>query len=273
MLRILVCLLLGTGVLLCYSDSDSDGVSDEKDDCPNTPITNLIDRYGCSIIKIMDNDPMGSHYDVIVGYIYDRTDYGTSESIATLTNTFQVDVFMDDWGAELFTSYFVSDSNQSENSGMKDTTLSLYYGYSTLEEYNIFLRLRLGVIFPTETSDYNKMDYLTAISVNFNINNYKLFGGYTYTLIGDDDIELYEFQNTHALHFGLGYYLKSNIYTSLSYLYADSIIKMMDKIKSVSLYLFYSINNNWFTTLSYSQGLSDSTSDLASNLRVGYYFQ
>jgi len=264
---------LSTGVLLCYNDSDFDGVADEKDECPNTPITNLIDRYGCSIIKIMDNDPMGSHYDVIVGYIYDRADYGTSENIATLTNTFQVDVFMDDWGAELFTSYFVSDSNQSDSSGMNDTTLSLYYGYSALEEYNIFLRLRLGAIFPTKTSNYNKMDYLTSISANFIVNNYALFGGYTYTFVGDDDIEFYEFQNTQAFNVGLGYYLKANIYTSLSYLYSDSIVKMMDKIKSVSLYLFYGINNNWFATFSFSQGLSNSTRDLASNLRVGYYFQ
>ncbi len=273
MLRILVGLLLVTGVSWCYSDSDFDGVSDEKDDCANTPVTNLVDRYGCSIIKIMDNDPVGSHYDVILGYIYDRADYGTSESIATLTNTFQADIFMDNWGTELFTSYSVSDSNRSDSSGMNDTTLSLYYGYSTLEEYNIFLRFRLGAIFPTKKNDYNKMDYIASVSANFIVNNYALFGGYTYTFVGDENIEFYEFQNTRAFHVGLGYYFKANIYTSFSYLHAESIVKMMDKIKSVSLYLFYGIDNNWFATLSYSQGLSDSARDLASNLRVGYYFQ
>lgn len=273
MLRIVLGLLLATGVVFCYHDADFDGVSDEKDECPNTPITNLIDRYGCSIIKIMDNDPMGSHYDIILGYIYDRADYGTSDDIATLTNTLQADIFMDNWGAELFTSYFVSDTNRSNSSGMNDTTLSLYYGYSALEEYNIFLRLRFGAIFPTKQNDYNKMDYLGAISANFIVSNYALFAGYTYTVIGDDDIEFYEFQNTHAFNVGLGYYFTANMYTSVSYLNADSSVKMMENIKSVSLYLFYGINNNWFTTFSYSQGLSDSTSDLASNLRVGYYFQ
>jgi len=271
--RILIGLLLGGGLLLGYSDSDFDGVSDDKDDCPNTPITNLVDRYGCSIIKIMDNDPMGSQYDVILGYIYDRADYGTSEDIATLTNTFQVDAFMENWGAELFTSYFVSDANQSERSGMNDTTLSLYYGYRALEEYNIFLRLRLGAIFPTKKSHYNKMDYLASLSANVIINGYALFGGYTYTFVGDEDIEFYEFQNTHAFHVGAGYYIKANIYMSLSYLYANSIVKQADNIRSASLYLFYGINTNWFATLSYSQGLSSSTSDLASNLRIGYYFQ
>ncbi len=274
MLRILICFLLGTGVLLCYYDSDFDGVSDEKDECPNTPITNLIDRYGCSIVKIMDNDPVeSSHYDVIVGYIYDSADYGTSKNVVTLTNTLQVDMFMESWGAELFTSYFVSDSNQTDSSGMNDTKLSFYYGYSALEEYNIFLRLRFGAIFPTKHNSYNKMDYLTSVSANFVINDYSFFGGYTYTFIGDNNIEFYEFQNTQAVNIGLGYYLKANIYASLAYLYADSVIKMKEKVKSLSLYFFYRINNNWFTTLSYSQGLSDSTSDMASNLRVGYYFQ
>ncbi len=273
MLRILICLLWGTGTLLCYTDSDFDGVADEKDACPNTPITNLIDRYGCSIIKIMDHDPVGSQYDVILGYIYDRADYGTSEDIATLTNTFQVDIFMENWGAELFTSYFVSDTHQSDRSGMNDTTLSLYYGYRALEEHNIFLRLRAGAIFPTKKSDYNKMDYLASISANVIVNNYALFGAYTYTFVGDENIEFYEFQNTHAFNVGLGYYFQANVYSSFSYLHADSIVKMTDKIKSVSLYFFYGINTNWFATFSYSQGLSDSTSDLASNLRVGYYFQ
>ncbi len=216
---------------------------------------------------------MGSHYDVILGTIYDRADYGTPEEITTLTSTFQADIFMDNWGAEFFTSYFVSDSNQTKSSGMNDTTLSLYYGYRALEEHNIFLRLRIGAIFPTKRNSYNKMDYTASMSANFIIEEYALFGGYTYTLVGDEDIQSYQFQNTHAFHLGMGYYFRANMYASLSYLYADSIVKMTQRIRNISLYFFYGINSNWFATLSYSQGLSNSTSDLASNLRIGYYFQ
>ncbi len=272
MQHIIILLLLVTTALFSYEDNDFDGVADHKDQCLNTPVTDLTDQHGCSIVKIMNNDPIGSRYDIILGYAYDSADYGTTQDLKTLRNTFQADVFMDDWSVEFYTSYYVSDSNESESSGMNDTTLTLYYGYQALQEKNVFVRVGLGTALPTKKNSFNKMDYIASLSASYIIKNYSIFLGYKYTLIGDENSEFFKFQNTESLNFGLGYYIKANIYTSLSYLNEDHFIKDIEKIKNISFYLFYGINNNWFATGSYSKGLSDTASDLSSSLRIGYYF-
>ncbi|NOZ89733.1 MAG: hypothetical protein GXO60_00445, partial [Epsilonproteobacteria bacterium] len=40
-------------LLFAYIDSDLDGVSDEHDLCPNTPITDIVDINGCTIEKLV----------------------------------------------------------------------------------------------------------------------------------------------------------------------------------------------------------------------------
>ena len=272
MLRITILLLLVTAVLFSYEDSDFDGVSDLKDRCPNTPITDIIDRYGCSIVKIMNDDPIGSRYDVIIGSIYDSADYGTAQDFTTVSHTFQADFFMKNWSFQFYTSYYFLDSDGSKSDGMNDTMLALYYGFKPFEEENLFLRAGFGAVLPTQDNNYNRMDYVGSLNANYIVQSYSFFGGYKYTFIGDENSDIFEFQNTESLNFGLGYYLKANIYTSLSYLNADSIIETMQKIQNISFYLFYGINTNWFVTALYSKGLSDSASDLTSNLRIGYYF-
>ncbi len=273
MLHIILYLLLVSTVALSYDDSDFDGVINQKDRCPGTPITDLIDQYGCSIVKIMDADPVASRYDVILGVAYDKADYGTNREFKTLTNTFQADFFVDNWSAQFYTSYYSLDIDGSSNSkGFNDTSAALYYNYKPINEENLFLRFGLGTVFPTQDSSYNEIDYLASFTANYIVQNYSLFCGYGYTFIGDEDTDFFEFQNTTSLNFGLGYYLKANIYASMSYIDADSIIKHIEKVRNLSLYLFYGINENWFVTASYSNGLTDATSDLSSNLRVGYYF-
>lgn len=273
MLRSILYLFFVCTVIFAYDDVDFDGVIDQKDRCPATPITDLIDQHGCSIVKIMDADPVASHYDVILGIAYDSADYGTSREFKTVTNTFQANLFLDSWSAQFYTSYYSLDVEGSSNSkGFNDTSVSVYYNYRPFNEENLFLRFGLGATVPTQKSSYNEVDYTASFTASYIAQNYSLFCGYGYTVVGDEDTDYFKFQNTSSFNFGLGYYLKANIYTSLSYLNADSVIQEIEKIRNLSLYLFYGVNDNWFFTLSYSKGLTDATSDLSSNLRVGYYF-
>ncbi len=273
-MRTLITLFLIVCGLLAYQDSDFDGVSDEKDQCPNTPMTDLIDQFGCSIVKIMNEDPIGSRYDVILGVSYDKADYGSDIEFETVTKTFQADVFFDEWSVQFSTSYSTFESNTSskDTSGFNDTTLSVFYNYKPLDDKNLFLRFGTGVVFASQEAVYNKTDYFASINANYISQNYSLFCGYRYTDVGDENTPYVSFQNTSSFDVGVGYYLRADIYASLSYLDADSIIDNIEKIRNLSFYLFYGINNNWFMTASYSKGLSDATSDLSSNLRVGYYF-
>jgi len=48
---VLVSLLLGTGLSFAFKDSDLDGVEDSVDRCPNTPLLELVDRFGCPLRK------------------------------------------------------------------------------------------------------------------------------------------------------------------------------------------------------------------------------
>jgi hypothetical protein len=271
MLRSIIFLLVVVTFLFSYEDSDFDGVSDYNDRCPNTPITDIIDQFGCSLVKIMSDDPVSSRYDVIVGLIYDKADYGSAQEYNTLTNTFQADYFLENWSFQFYTSYYFLD-NPSSTRGMNDTALSLYYGLKPMAEENLFLRFGLGTNLPTQKNDYNKIDYTASLSANYIIDKYSFFCGYKYMLTGDNDSDILDFQNTISLNAGFGYYVQGNVYTSISILDADSIVRSLDAIRNISFYMYYGIDDNWFMTASYAKGLSDATSDLSSNVRIGYAF-
>jgi len=257
-------------VLFAYIDSDMDGVDDPTDQCPNTPITELVDIKGCSVEALKSPQ----HYDIIVGQNYSQTDYNTNEKTDTHSTTLQLDYFYKNFSAQLLSAYYSSKSATYSDSGLTDTTLAGYYLLPI--RYDFSIRVGAGVLLPTFDSSFNNnnTDYLAAISATYSIDRVNLFAGYNFTKINDDDIPYYNitYQNTHAYNAGVGYYLNNKWYASVSYYQADGIYTAMEDIKSASLYNFYSIDKNWFTTLSYAYGLSDSASDHSASLRLGYNF-
>lgn len=258
-----------TSALFAAVDSDLDGVTDEIDQCPNTPITELVDIKGCSTESLRSDH----RYNLIIGENYSQIDYSSNEKTDTYMTTLQVDYFYKNFSLQALSAYYASESAIYSSEGLTDTTVAAYYLLPISKSFSV--RVGAGIVLPTfdSTLNNNNTDYVGSLNGTYSINRLNLFAGYNFTKINDDDIpNLVTYQNTHAYSAGLGYYMTPKWYASTSYYQADGVYTSMEDIKSASIYNFYSIDKNWFSSLNYAYGLSDSTSDHAFSLRLGYSF-
>lgn len=263
--------------LFAYSDADFDGVEDSIDRCPNTLLTELVDISGCTIKELESPH----HFDVVMGMSYSQISPVTQEKTDTISSALQADYYYKKFSIQLSTAYFNSQSDITTSSGMTDTFLGVYYQFEPFSDFN--LRLGGGLLLPTYDADNNNIDYTASASLSYLFKSFNFFGSYGYTMINDDDIfDIAYYQNSSAFNTGVGFYPTSRLYTSVSYNQSDSIyskvitkeltLQRIEPLKTASFYLFYTLDKNWFTTLNYAYGLSDSASDHYLNLRLGYYF-
>ncbi|MDF1883177.1 DUF3187 domain-containing protein [Sulfurimonas sp. SAG-AH-194-C21] len=276
-LQIIISIFLSSS-LFAYIDSDMDGVEDAQDRCPNTPFSDLVDIRGCTKSSLVS----AHHYDVIVGASFAQSDYQTLNTTDTLSTTLQVDYYYKNFSMQASTSYFSTEGNGFNDSGLFDSFVGASYQFRPLQDLS--LRLGLGVLLPTydNSLNNNNTDYTASLNLSYNIDKLNIFGGYAYTIINDDNVNIYDanttltstvlYQNTHAYSLGLGYYMTQRLYTSLSYNASDSIYESVEDIQSMSTYMYYSIDSHWFLTFSYAYGLSDSASKNFTSLRLGYFF-
>jgi len=272
----LLLLILLPLLLSAYSDNDLDGVEDKDDLCPNTSLIELVDNHGCTIERLIETKKHDkSSYDIILGAGESKNSVNKTES-KTLTESLQVDYFYKKFSIQLQSSYFSMSCDNYEKSGMSDTYFGAYYRVNLADKLRINLGARLNI--PTYKSDLdnNNLDYTLSTSVNYKVNKFTLLAGLGYTFINDNDINntsyTLNYQNSFNYHMGIGYFFTSRLYANLSYLHSQSIYKGNDDLSSASFYGHYAIDANWFSTLSYSKGLSDEATDQSTALRVGYYF-
>ncbi len=269
MLKVLILLLTFT-YLNAYQDYDMDGVEDRVDRCPNTLMSELVNHKGCPI-KNLDSY---HHFDFIYGLNFYQTNYDTLEKANTHSQSFQFDYYYKNLSVTLSSSYYTSNTTSYNDSGSDDSFLGVYYKIDDIKNLNI--TMGVGTIIPTYDSDLNNnnTDYSASINLNYGFENLKFFGGYSYTLINDDDIEEDNliYRNTNAINIGLGYYFTQELYMSSSYSTSESIFEGVENIEVAALYALYSLNKNWFTNFTYAYGVSDSASDNFASLKVGYYF-
>jgi len=267
-------LILSTN-LFAYFDKDMDGVDNLLDRCPGTPITDLVDFNGCSIESLASYH----HYDIILGTSYAQTDYRVSDKIETLTTSLQIDYFYKDFTLQIYSSYYNSSNKYFSDSGVNDTVVAGYYRFKLYD--NLLLNIGAGIILPSYDAilNNNNTDYIGSINLNYAINsNVNIFAGYNYTIVNDDNIKDIEYHNTSAYNIGAGYYLTQKAYISGSYNNSQSIyssiptIGSIPNIENATIYIFYSIDQNWFTNASYSYGLSKSANEHYTSIRIGYYF-
>ena len=193
----------------------------------------------------------------------------------------QIDYYYKDLSIQASTSYYYSKESTGETyKGLYDSFIGASYKIQATK--NLKFYIGAGVLLPTyKTSLHNnKTDYKASLSANYSIKKVTLFGGYSYTVVGDNDVTIttdngkieYRYQDTESINGGIGVYATSKLYLSVSYFEGESIYKGYETIKSASLYSYYTINKNWFTTLNYARGLSDTATDNYASIRIGYYF-
>jgi len=266
-------LLLALGFLstslFAYSDLDMDGVADSVDQCPNTPLTDLVDIQGCPIKSLVS----ANHFDVIVGAGYSDSNYASLNQTNTYSSSLQIDYYYKNFSLQASTSYYKTDGQNYSDNGMNDSFVGAAYKFKFNK--SLSLRVGAGALLPTYNTSLNNnnTDYTASANLSYAISKINIFGGYAYTMINDDDIAgTVAYQDTNAFTGGLGYYFTNKLYISGAYNTADSIYSGIEKIRTVSAYGYYSFNKHWFTTFSYAYGLSDSASDNAASVKVGYYF-
>lgn len=269
-----VAILLTLGATaFAYVDTDFDGVEDSADRCPGTPLSELVDREGCTIASTLSPH----RFDLISGisYIEGSRLEVAREGDDTLAFSLQADYYYKRYAVQLTTSLYDSENG----SGMNDTLLAGYYRFELSDRLSG--RVGAGVVLPTyETGfDNEAADYQASAAMNYRVGEaLDLFGGVSYTIINDDDV--YDipdigdvrYRNTAAWMVGAGYVLSPKFYGSLSYGRSDSIYRDSEALENVSLFALYNFSDTLFATFSYSAGLSDSTGDNAVALRIGRYF-
>ncbi len=263
--------------LYAYSDSDMDGVDDATDRCPNSLLTDLVDMQGCAKESLVSPH----RYDVILGVNYSDADYRSLNATDTLASSLQVDYYYKNFSLQASTAFFETEGSGYSDSGLQDSYLGAAYSLNQIN--NLSISLSAGVILPTYDTelDNNNMDYAASVNLSYALNSFNIFAGYSYSLINDDDVTLTDvdgtvysvlYQNTNTFSGGLGYYLNNKLYVSASYSMSDSIYIGVDDIEAATVYGYYSLNKDMFTTLSYSYGLSDAASDNYLSLRLGFLF-
>lgn len=275
-LHFLIVTLLSSS-LFAYVDSDMDGVEDAVDRCPNTSFSDLVDIDGCTKKSLISPH----HYDIIFGASYSASDYQTLNATDTLAGTLQVDYYYKNFSLQASTSYFTTDGSGFSDSGLYDSFVGTSYQFRPTQNFS--LRFGVGALLPTykTTLNNNNMDYTANVNLSYKIGKINLFGGYGYTIINDDNVNVVDvngtttsilYQNTNALSLGLGMNMTPKTYMSMAYNTSNSIYTNIEDISTASVYMYHTIDAHWFSTLSYAYGLSNSASDHYASVRLGYFF-
>ena len=273
--------LLSTG-LLAYSDADMDGVADSVDKCPNTPLMDLVDINGCTKKKLnTSHTQSNSHADIIVGANYSGSNFASLNQTDTYSSSLQVDYYYKDFSLQVSTSYYKTDGHAYSENGMNDTFVGASYNIKLTK--SLLVRVGAGASLPTyKTSlNNNNTDYIGSLNVSYALAKTNIFAGYSYTLNNDDDVSVkdslgnvydYRYQDTNAYSAGMGYYFTNSLYMSAAYNQSNSIYKGYEDVKTASFYGYKSIDKNWSMTFFYAYGLSNTASDHAASIKLGYYF-
>jgi len=263
------------GTLFSYSvsDGDFDGVSDEFDECPNTPFSDLVDSRGCSVKKVNISKDI-NRLTLIVGANYSNYRSKYNNKTKTLSESLELDYQIQKIKLMLYISRFSSKNSplsQYDDSSFADTRLSFLY---TLDRKidNLDLSFGAGLAIPNYKGSLhnNSSDIYTSINANYYIDKTSLFGSYIYTVIGDSDVKGLKYQNTNAFSLGAGYIFNQNLYSSISLYMSDPIVKSGTTTKNLSIYSYYNLSQKNFLSISYSHDLTKEINYNSYGLNLGF---
>ena len=268
-LLVIVVLFITTN-LFAYTDSDLDGVADKYDKCKNTPLSDLVDRRGCTIKSLFTD----YHYDIVYGLNYADAAQVSTTNIDMPSFSLRADFYYKNFYLQTYSSYYVNtDDNGDTQNGFYDTFVGGGYHYNITKK--LFLSVGAGALLPTYDDKVitNNTDYKAFTSISYIQNNATVFGSYSYTIINDKDTNnIVSFQDTNAYSVGAGYNFSDKFYASGSYNFTNSVYKSVEDLTTASVYILYNINKSKYFTFNYAHGLSNSANDNSFSLLIGHYF-
>jgi len=227
-----------------FIDSDLDGVEDSKDLCPNSKITDIVDKNGCVIETL--NFKEKPHIDISLGYSIKEYSSYTSK-YANLYFTYSYSNYS-------FNLYLTENKED-------DIESSLSY---TLDKNNLVYTLTIGAYIPTSNE---KSDFFTRLNITYLTNCCNLFLNLEYDFLRDSDTN-----NGYIAFFGIGRNITNSIYSSISYKYINSVYQDSSNEKYLSFTISYDINSNWYISSSLDIGLNSSSTKRVVNFNIGYSY-
>jgi len=255
--KFLVLLFTVPLVLFAYVDSDMDGVEDKDDHCPNTLITDLVDLKGCRVTSLLSPH----HFTFLVGSSSVKDNdirYGVS--------SLEFDYAYKEFSLQIAGSYYdIKGETLLSSEGFNDTHLNFFYRFHPFSNFS--LSICTGLLFPTYDSQSNQIDYIGSLVGKYQYNTWSLSTGLGYKIVSDINRS-----DTYFYSFSIGKDWGKNLYSSISYSVSESSYTDVGMFKRLSLYNYYSINKNWFGTLSFSEGLNEQSLDNKIGVKLGYYW-
>ncbi|WP_457600119.1 transporter [Hydrogenivirga sp.] len=252
----LVGLLSLVQVAFAFQDSDLDGVEDSRDRCPNTPILQLVDKYGCPLES--KRGVRGKFYLRVGGGVLKD---GSEERTFSL---FSVAYSYKRFYTSFTTRYYLS--SKLYDPGMGDS--SLFLGYSGFVTDRLYILPGVRIKLPTGDSQYSdgKVDYTPSLVLDYILDGYDVFAYLSYTFRGDSAL-----RDTFSYSVGAGYDFTRSLYVSLSYDLSQSAVRSGYN-SYLSVFTLYDLTDGLYTTLSYSKGINEEATDHSLSVRLGIRF-
>lgn len=232
-----------------FLDNDLDGVANEDDKCPNSKITDIVDKDGCAVDKVAFKKEQ--HIDISIGASQSKVDNSWQNS------------------QDLSLGYYYGDSSfwltLSKYSDENLNDLTFAYNYY-LNYTNYTVTLGAGAYIPLNSDSNNKTDYFLSAKYTYYFNNSALSAEYQHTFSKDTDT-----QDSNALSVEYGYLFSQNLYVALSYSIESPIYKGENKIQTIGLYTNWHLNKNWYISADFKKELHI-YSKIAYSVTLGYYF-
>ena len=261
------------------SDLDLDGVDDSIDRCPDSKITDIVNKYGCKkkrlkFTKKFTKKDAKELQKIVNNIKVDKTKYAKSKnnSIEKKSNKVSYDIaytlYYDDYLNYIFTSniyykkFNLYISSLVDGKSVDNTlTIALYYQDIFLDKF--IYTIGIGGDFSTKGHKYNTQ-YISA-KVDYYYSNFLFSFGYKKVFVHNKELH-----NSNVYDISVGYY-KGKHSILLNYELYNSFYKHNKKIKDITLNYTYQINSNLYINSQFTKSLSNHR-DSTFATTIGYHF-
>ena len=249
----IVCCLVAALFANEYNDDDLDGVPNGLDRCPNTPFSDIVDEYGCSIERLIKP----KSYDIYFEYAYikdnDYTDFQENNYV------FNITIYHNNFDISFIGNYY----NNNFKKGFSDVNINGGLRFTPTPMWDLYIGV--GIDLPIYNRDGNFFDYNFYMDNEYYYKGVKFFVGGYYTFTRDKYKEK-RLSNTYGVYSGLEMYYKTWSF-DLALLYSKS--KFESYNNSLYMKLEKSLKKGYYIYTNFSRGLSNKAIDTIVSIGFG----
>lgn len=234
-------------------------MSDDKDKCPQSLFSDLVDKYGCKVSTIKTKAT--HNFDISTALSQTKgDDYRYISSSIGLT------YFYSNFALSFSNSYYEYELLDYDASikGQGDYILSLKYKINLNKDMDIYIKS--GATIASEDYENKNIDIFLNISSNYNVfGKLSVFTGWTYTFMNNNG------NNYYSFNLGNKYKITPSTHISFGYSQTSPSLEDDDEVKLLDLSTSYFFQNGIYSSLAISQELKDNPSS-STALSLGYFF-